>query len=886
MTAQYGRVREVLKMTCFGKNLLLSLLIAVFCLMACGNAFAAEVRVIALFPFDIYSKDRAANLQDEVYQGLAREITRSKNFRLVNREELLRVLGGKSIDEVTATAAAKETGADYAVMGSVSEFGEVLSADVRMIEIRTGKVLPGIIAQGSRAEGMTSLLSQLRTNLLLKISLEDRIAKIEFEGNRRIESGAIHQVLKSAQGGLYSEADLNADIKAIFKMGYFTDVSADVKESQDGKIITFLLQEKPQVTEISIQGNKKIGTSEIEGVLTVRAKQIINQEKVKADVMRIKNLYDSKGYYNAEVSDAVEKAGDKDLRIVFRIKENEQLYIRSILFEGNLAFSSKELKNMMTTNEWGIFHFLTDSGILKIEQLKQDVAKLNVFYLNNGFINAQVGEPQISYDAKGITVTISIQEGKQFRVGKVDITGDLLKTPHKDLLDKLKLNKQEFYNREIVLKDIEYLTQVCNDEGFAYADVVPRIQPQDKEQKVDVTYHLTKGHQVYFNRINITGNTKTRDKVIRRLLSVVEGDLYSSTKLKESYMELNRLRYFEEVNFQTEKGPSEELTDVTINIKEKPTGMISVGAGYSAQESVLLMAQVAQQNLFGRGQTLTLKASHGSRSTNYELNFVEPWLFDIPLWSKTDLWNFNRDYDTYSLQTNGFGTTFGYPLWGPWTGYLGYRLSENNVKDILDNASTYIKRQEGKTVTSMVSGSLVRDTTDDWMFPSTGSKNTLSVEHTGGILQGDTSFTRYGISSAWFHPLPLETVFAIRGRGGFMHANEGKEIPVYERYVLGGINSLRGLQDVGPRDPATGDVIGGLTMLNFNVEYIFPLLKNAGMKGVVFYDTGNTWESGWNLGDMRKTAGAGIRWYSPIGPLRLEWGYVLDPKENEPTSRW
>ena len=854
--------------------------------MAFGAALAAETKTIAIFPFDVYSRDRAAQLQEEVYQGLVREMGRSKSIRTVERDVLLRILRGNPVDENTAAAAGKEAGADYIVLGSLSEFGEVLSVDARIIEVRSGKVLPGIIAQGRRSEGIGAVVSQLRTSLLLKISMEDRIAQIEFKGNRRIESGAIHQVLKSTRGGLYSQADLAADIKAIYRMGYFTDVSADVTDGDEGKTITFLLEEKPQVVEISIQGNKKISTSEIEAVLTVRTRQIINQERVKSDVKKIKNLYDSKGYYNAEVSDSVEKTGGKDLRVVFAIKENEQLYIRNILFEGNFAFSSKELKNMMTTNEKGFFSFLTDSGILKVEQLKQDIAKLNVFYLNSGFINAQVGEPDIAYDAAGITIKIPIQEGKQFRVGKIDITGDSLQITKQELLEKLKLNKQEFYNREIVLKDIEYLTQACNDEGYAYADVVPRIQPLEKEQTVDVTFHLTKGHQVYFNRINITGNTRTRDKVIRRMLSVVEGDLYSSSKLKESYMDLGRLNYFEEVNFQTEKGPDEKLTDVTISIKEKPTGMISIGAGYSAQESVLLMAQVAQQNLFGRGQTLTLKASHGSRSTNYELSFIEPWLFDIPLWSKFDLWNYNRDYDTYTLDSNGFGMTYGYPLWEKFTGYVGYRLSANNVKDIQSAASKYVRDQAGTNTTSMASASLVRNTTDDWMFPSRGSKNTVSVEHAGGVLQGDSSFTRYGVVSSWFYPLPMETVFAVRGRGGLIHANEGKEVPVYERFTLGGINSLRGLREVGPTDPATGDVIGGLTMLCFNAEYIFPLVKNAGMKGVVFFDTGNTWESGYHFGDMRKTAGAGVRWYSPIGPLRLEWGHVLDPKENEGTSRW
>jgi outer membrane protein insertion porin family len=197
-----------------------------------------------------------------------------------------------------------------------------------------------------------------------------------------------------------------------------------------------------------------------------------------------------------------------------------------------------------------------------------------------------------------------------------------------------------------------------------------------------------------------------------------------------------------------------------------------------------------------------------------------------------------------------------------------------------------VKEQEGETTSSTMSFTLARDTTDDYMFPSKGSKNSGTIEYSGGILQGETSFTRYGVKSSWFFPLPLETVFGLYGKGGYIKENEGKEVPIYERYILGGINSLRGLRDVGPKDPATGDVIGGLTMLNFNAEFIFPLVKNAGMKGVLFYDTGNTWESGYHLDDMRKTAGLGIRWYSPIGPLRLEWGYVLDQKQGEAASRW
>jgi outer membrane protein insertion porin family len=374
--------------------------------------------------------------------------------------------------------------------------------------------------------------------------------------------------------------------------------------------------------------------------------------------------------------------------------------------------------------------------------------------------------------------------------------------------------------------------------------------------------------------------------VIRRQLSVVEGDLYSRTKLKDSYMALNQLHYFEEIDFQSEKGPDETLTDVNIHVKEKPTGMFSIGAGYSALDHAMVSAQVSQQNLFGRGQTLSLKASVGSSSTLYDISFTEPWLFDMPLWSKFDLWNLYREYDSYNLDSKGFGATFGYPLYRYVTGYVGYRLSLDNVKDVLNTASYYIKKQAGDTTSSGVTVTLIRDSTDDPIFPSTGSKNSASVEYTGGPLLGDVSYTRYGATSAWFFPLPLDTVIGVRGRIGYMQPNEGKEVPIFERYYLGGINSLRGLRDVGPIDPATGDPIGGLTMLNFNVDYIFPLIKNAGMKGVLFFDTGNSWESGYHLGDMRRTAGIGIRWYSPIGPLRLEWGYVLDRNENESSNRW
>jgi outer membrane protein insertion porin family len=873
------------------KKLFFACIVSFLVMIAFGPAQAAaaeNIRRVALFPFEAHSTspEKAADLQEAIYRGLARELLQSKAIRLIAREQLAAEAGGRRLNEALISEVGKKAGAVYAISGSISEFGDRISVDARMVDLAAGKTLPGVFVQGRGRENLGAILTQLRADIMTRIAADEKVLRVEFSGNRKIEASAINQVIKSVPGSVFSEADLSADIKAIFKMGYFDDVSAEVADADGGKVVTFVVAEKPLITEVRIQGNRAVKKDEIEAAMSVRSRQTANPEKLQGDMEKIKALFDAKGYYNAEIRYAIEKAGERDVQVVVTIVENQKIFIREIGFEGNRSFTAKELKNIMTTNEWGIFHFFTDSGLLKKEQLKQDVGKIGAYYMNNGFINVQVGEPVITYEKDGIRIRIPIVEGRQFRVGRVEITGDELIVPRADLMEKLQIRKKDFYDREAVMKDLDFLTQSCNDEGYAGADVTPRTEPQEKTQTVDVTYNIRKGKLVYFNRINITGNSRTRDKVIRRQLFVVEGDLYSRTKLKNSYLALNQLRYFEEIDFQSEKGPDETLTDVNIRVKEKATGMFSLGAGYSAMDHAVLTAQVSQQNLFGRGQILSLKASVGGSSQLYDLSFTEPWLFDMPLWSKFDLWNLYRQYDTYNLDSKGFGATLGYPLWPFVTGYVGYRLAFDNVRDVSNMASSYTKKQEGKRVSSGVTLTLVRDTTDDNLFPTQGSKHTGSVEYTGGPLQGDSSFTRYNLTSTWFFPLPLDLVVGIRGRGGYIQGNEGKEVPVYERYYLGGINSLRGLREVGPTDPVTGDVLGGITMMCFNVDFLFPLIKNAGMKGVLFFDAGNAWESGYHVGDLRKTAGAGVRWYSPIGPLRLEWGYVLDRKENESASRW
>ncbi len=839
-----------------------------------------DVKKVAFFPFEIHSSENVFLLQDQIADRLTTELIKSGHIEIIKKETFEGLIEGKKVDDRLAVAVGENTGADFAIVGSLTKLGNMLSADVGVINIKSGYRF-NIFAQGNNMDDLTS---RLKNDILLKMLAGQRVADVKFTGNLRIGDDAIYNVLRSTKGKFFSGQGLSADIKAIYKMGYFKDVAAKVTSTPEGKVITFTLEEMPLITGLDVEGNEGVEKGDIEGIISVQEKQLLNLNRLKSDVENIKALYKNEGYLNAEVKYSIDE-NKKGVRVVFTIIENKELYVKEINFEGNRAYTDGELSDMMETSGWSVFHFITDSGVFNDDKLKQDANRLTVFYLNNGYINAKIGEPEVTHDKEWIYVKIPIIEGKQFRVGKVEITGDTLTVPRSELMPQLQITAKDYFDREAIVKDIDMLTEACSKEGYAYANIIPRTVPRNDEQKIDITYNIDKGDLVYINTISITGNTVTRDKVIRRQLAVVEKDLYDSSKLKTSYIKLNRLKYFEEVNFQTGKGADESLMDIDVHIKEKSTGMFSVGAGYSAVDKLVFMAQVSERNLFGKGQILSLNGYFGSTKTSYELSFVEPWLLDIPLWSKFEIWDTERDYDSYDLHTKGLGMTLGYPLFEYVTGYAGYRLTIDDVANIESTASQYIKDQEGETTSSGVTLSLSRDVTDDIMFPSKGSKNKVSAEVVGTIFQGDVSFAKYIADSKWFFPMPLDTVFGIHGKIGYMQGLEGKEVPVFERFYLGGINSLRGLREVGPVDSG-GYCIGGETMLNFNAEIVFPLFEDAGIKGVVFFDTGNAWNSGYHLDDMRRTAGAGVRWYSPIGPLRLEWGYVLDKKEDEAPSRW
>jgi outer membrane protein insertion porin family len=406
---------------------------------------------------------------------------------------------------------------------------------------------------------------------------------------------------------------------------------------------------------------------------------------------------------------------------------------------------------------------------------------------------------------------------------------------------------------------------------------------------VDVDYGVRKGELVDFGRIEISGNAKTRDKVIRRQLKVVEGALYSKANLERSVGNLRRLDYFEEVEMDTRKGEAADRMDVDVKLKEKATRFISAGAGYSTADEFFLQGQVAERNLFGRGQSLQFQAQLGSTSNRYTLKFTEPWLFDIPLSATIESYNWSRDYDEFTKDSFGGKLSLGYPVWDYTRLYLSYTYDDAEVKNVTEGAATEIKDQEGTLVTSAISSTLRRDSRDHTFLTTRGSDNSLMVDYAGGVLGGDAGFIKTVLNSSWYFPLFWKCVGFLHGKTGYIGETDG-EVPIYERFYLGGINSIRsfGSGDVSPRDPETGDRIGGNKMVLFNAEFLFPLVEQQGIRGVLLFDAGNAYDDGDNidLGDLKYAVGGGIRWFSPMGPLRLEWGYNPDPDEGESRSKW
>jgi outer membrane protein insertion porin family len=500
-------------------------------------------------------------------------------------------------------------------------------------------------------------------------------------------------------------------------------------------------------------------------------------------------------------------------------------------------------------------------------------------------MDVRVGHPEVSYEQDGIHVTFQVQEGPRYTVGQVSFAGDIV-TDREQLDNVIQMDdlsrENEPFSRATLRDDIQALSEFYSNYGYAFAEASPDLRKQTAKNTIDIQFNMAKRHQVYIRRVTISGNRKTRDNVIRRNLYLTEGDRFNGQKLKFSRQRLIRADYFEDVQLETMPTEDPELMDIKVQVKEKSTGSFSAGAGYSSVDNVFFTGMIQERNLFGKGYNVSFQGTLGGYTTRYMASFWNPHLYDGPMGAGVDLYNITRDYDEYDLDTTGGKMKFAYTI-GTYTRlFWNYSLQEYEVSDIDEDASKEIKDLEGKNLASKAAASVVRDTTNRRINPTRGTKNTLSLEYAGGLLGGDDSFIKPEYEFSFFHPLFWKTVFSWHWDVGWIFENDEDDVPDYERFYLGGINTVRGYdyRDISITD-SEGDDVGGYKSLYTNVELIFPIKDDMGLLGVLFFDAGNVWDKDETIEpDFYKSIGAGIRWNSPMGPLRLEYGYPLDDLKN------
>ncbi len=865
----------------------LLLVIAVLCHHHPGHA--AEQNT-AFLPLHIVApqvdEGFAARLDDELATALA-----ANDVQMVERSE-----AGQLVDyrrwppaaDVLETVA-ERTGFANVAAGTATVIGNRISIDIKVFDLLNPANPRYFFQEAASITDLSSAVADVVGQVVAYTERSRFIASIALEGNEIIDTGAILRKISSTAGDPYDPAALREDLKAIYAMGFFDDVQIDVTDSQQGKKVIFRVVEKPTVSSITFTGLAELEEKDIREVVTIKQNTILNPTGVNAAAEAIKALYKTEGFYNTDVTADITYPTPSTAAVTFDIDEGEKIFIKEINFQGNNSFDDDDLEDVLETTTKGWFSWLTDSGLLNRDILSQDAARIIAFYHNNGFLEARVGEPIVSQEGKWLYVTFVIEEGPRFKVGTVDLTGDLI-TDERTLLELLSIRDEEFLSRKTLRDDIIKITDYYSEFGYAFAEVRPDINKSAGGGRVDITLNIYRGDLVYINRVIIKGNSRTRDNVIRRDIQVTEGGVFNTKELRATSQKLQRLDFFEEINVNPEPTLEPDKMNIVVDVTEKSTGQFSIGAGYSSVDDVIVMGEISENNLFGRGHRLALSANLGGSSSRYNLSWTNPRLNDTQISMGIDLFDWEREFDDYTKESIGGALRFGHPLWEHWRMYESYGYSDSTLTDVSDDASFIIRESQNVPVTSSVRVAFIRDTRDRLFGATEGSRNSIAIEYAGGPLAGDAQFTAVELESSWYFPAPFGTIFHLVGSVGQVWENETDKLPVYERFYLGGINTIRGYKygKVSPIDPETGDRIGGDRMWYVNTEIVVPVFKEQGVFGVVFFDIGDSMAEDEELttNDIAKATGLEFRWLSPIGPFRLVWGYNLDPKNDEPESVW
>lgn len=864
----------------------LRLLIAfVVCFSANVAQSAEDVKVVVL-PFEIRASKELGYLESEIPKVIETQLEQEG----VNLLETGVVPDALFKDDIQRADAMRrigvDSGADYVIWGSLTLMGQRLILEAKVVESLGFEPADTLTKEGEGLEALPILVKELVRNLSKKMLKRETIVGVTISGNERIESDTIKRVITSAPGEIYVAKRIPEDILAIHTMGYFDDVRAEVENVPGGKSVVFTVKEKETIRQILISGNRAFENDKILEGIDISIGSILNIHRIKANIDTMVALYKGKNYHNVKVKYAIRSLENNQADLIFVLEEGERLFVENIRFQGNDSYTDEQLKGLMKTSEKGFFSWITSSGNLKTVDLEEDIVRLQSHYQNSGYISATVDQPVVEYKDSGISITLGIHEGARFTVGNVEIVGDLIDT-RAEMMKKVNVGKEKYLNRETVGDDVIALADLYADEGYAYAEIIPKTDAVAESKIANIAYTIERGKQVYFEKINITGNTKTKDKVIRRELVVEEQGLFSGKKLKRSVRNLYRLGFFEpDISVDTSKGSADDMMVLDIGVKEAPTSAFNFGALYSEYEGALAQGSFEERNFLGNGHYLRIAASLGGISDIYLLSYTVPWLFDIPLAAGIDVFKQDIDYYTYDLSYTGFGLRFGYPIFDFTRVYLSYTFEKSEVKNFTWFVPGSVWNMETSNTASIISAALRYDSRDRQFESKEGAIHGITFQYAG--LGGDVSFAKTLLETGRYFPIHDRLVGFIHGEGGVVREIAGDEVPDYNRFYLGGINSLRGFEEraIGvEKTNAWGlrTITGGDKYVQFNFELLFALVEEAGVQLVLFYDTGNVFDDHEriDLGRLRQSAGFGFRWYSPMGPIRLENGYILDPKPGE-----
>ncbi|MDX2205361.1 MAG: outer membrane protein assembly factor BamA [Hyphomicrobiaceae bacterium] len=727
------------------------------------------------------------------------------------------------------------------------------------------------------------------------------VREIRVVGNRRVEPETVRTYLRFGIGDAYDPSKVDASIKSLFSTGLFSDVRID----REGQAVIVTVAENPVINQVAFEGNKEVDKATLENEVQLKPRAVFTRAKVQADVQRVLDVYRRQGRFAATVSPKLIELDSNRVNVVFEIDEGGATKVKAINFIGNKAFSDSQLRDIITTSQSGLFDFLKSTNVYDPDRLALDRELLRQYYLKNGYADVRIvsAGAELDRDGSGFYITFVVDEGEVYNFGAVEVESLLASVDGNALKGEMLTVPGALYNQASMDKTVEKLTLVVSEQGFPFARVRPKAQRDPGVRAINVTYTIDEGPRVYIERININGNTRTRDYVIRREFRLAEGDAFNPLMVDKAKQRLQNLGFFKGVEIRRRPGSAPDRVVLDVEVTEQSTGELSFGAGYSTAEGVIGDIGISERNLMGRGQYLQLKFSGSLTRMNAQLSFTEPRFLDRNLSAGFDVFHkmtFVSSYQPYSSTTTGGSLRLGMPLAENLWLTHSYTLSYNSLAEVDVTASAAIKEAEGGYLTSAYGASLVYDRRNHPKSPTSGYWLMGGAEVAG--LGGDVNYFRYTAEGRYYYPIADRVTFVGRATGGYIEGWGGQDVRLLDLFYRGG-ETIRGFAraGLGPRDTTTGDALGGTTYWSATAEVRFPIpyvSEEVGMGLAAFVDAGSVFGAGAgaksldnNFGDCgtaaptsvclsdssstRVSAGISLLWNSPLGPLRLDISKAL-----------